>query len=49
MNFELIGENSSAKKTLLFFKNRQTFEMEKFVFFKNCRLTLTTPVAKHDS
>jgi hypothetical protein len=33
MEFELIAENSSAKKTLLFFKNRQTFEMKKNFYF----------------
>jgi len=33
MNFELIAEKSTAKKTLLFFKNRQTFEMEKIFIF----------------
>ena len=33
MNFELIAGNSSAEKTLPFFKNRQTFEMEKIFYF----------------
>ena len=50
MNFELIAGNSSAKKTLPFFKNRQAFAMEKgCYFFKKGRLTRTTPVSKHDS